>query len=365
MPTLDTDLVRTPTKTAIHVGLDPVNNVLNSLHILQVADQFSGLNEWVARTVATLSPERLRTNRLVFEGLYYAVQPRRRWSSFPAFLDHLAVQDPLVLRDRILNAYDDVCCEIDVRAGKRSDPEEVLATLDSFLDHLREGFPDEAINVEIETEAYALLVDPPALREKVVSHLRAMWTEVMEAEWERNLPMLQTCVAANQQLDLTGLTIPEAAQKVMGQALPESWEEKVGRMEIDEVVFVPSAHLGPYRGIAHVGGILWLLFGARLPQGAQISSLDLSRSELLVRLNALADDTRLQILHVLKTEGECCSKDIMEQLELSQSAASRHLQQLSATGYLEERRQNGAKCYSLSEERVEDTLQALSHFLLG
>ena len=46
MPTLDTDLVRTPTKTAIHVGLDPVNNVLNSLHILQVADQFSGLNSY-------------------------------------------------------------------------------------------------------------------------------------------------------------------------------------------------------------------------------------------------------------------------------------------------------------------------------
>ena len=365
MPTLDTELVRTPTKTNIHIALDPANSVLNSMHIMHMADQFSGLNEWITKTAASLSPEQLRTNRLIFEGLHYAIQPRRRWSSFPAYVDHLENQNPLVLRDRILAAYDDLCCETEVHTGERSDPEVVLASLDSFLDHLREGFPADVINIEIETEAYSLLVDPPTLREKIVSHFRTMWRDVMSAEWERNLPMLETCVAANQQLDLTNLTIPEAAQQIMGQALPEKWQDKFSKAQIDEVIFVPSAHLGPYRGMAHIDGILWLMFGARLPEGAQISSPDLSRSELLVRLNALADDTRLQILHALKMEGELCSKDIMEQLELSQSAASRHLKQLSATGYLGERRKNGAKCYSLSEDRVEDTLEALSYFLLG
>ncbi len=94
-------------------------------------------------------------------------------------------------------------------------------------------------------------------------------------------------------------------------------------------------------------------------------SPDLSRSELLTRLNALADDTRLHILQALKDEGEQCSKHIMQQLELSQSATSRHLKQLSATGYLNERRKNGAKCYRLNMDRVEDTLEALSQFLLG
>ena len=59
------------------------------------------------------------------------------------------------------------------------------------------------------------------------------------------------------------------------------------------------------------------------------------------------------------------SQDIMEHLELSQSASSRHLKQLSATGYLIERRCNGAKCYELNAERVEDTVQALGNFLLG
>jgi DNA-binding transcriptional ArsR family regulator len=107
------------------------------------------------------------------------------------------------------------------------------------------------------------------------------------------------------------------------------------------------------------------LFGARLPQGSTVDAPDLSRSELLVRLSALADDTRLRILQLLKEEGELCSQDMQQRLELSQSAGSRHMQQLSATGYVRERRVEGQKCYSLNEERIEDTLLALSHFLKG
>jgi DNA-binding transcriptional ArsR family regulator len=55
----------------------------------------------------------------------------------------------------------------------------------------------------------------------------------------------------------------------------------------------------------------------------------------------------------------------MTKLDLSQSAASRHLKQLSATGFLAERRCTGAKCYDLNPQRIEDTLTAISLFLLG
>ena len=59
------------------------------------------------------------------------------------------------------------------------------------------------------------------------------------------------------------------------------------------------------------------------------------------------------------------SQDLIAGLELSQSTVSRHLKQLTATGYLTERRCNGAKCYTLNPRRIRDTLQALSVFLLG
>jgi DNA-binding MarR family transcriptional regulator len=68
-------------------------------------------------------------------------------------------------------------------------------------------------------------------------------------------------------------------------------------------------------------------------------------------------------LKLVAEAGELRSQDIINRLELSQSAASRHLQQLSATGYLTERRCEGAKCYRLNSERIENTLRAVSAFL--
>ena len=53
----------------------------------------------------------------------------------------------------------------------------------------------------------------------------------------------------------------------------------------------------------------------------------------------------------------------MVQLDLNQSAASRHLRQLSAAGYITERRRDVAKCYSLNRERINDTFRALDRFL--
>ena len=53
----------------------------------------------------------------------------------------------------------------------------------------------------------------------------------------------------------------------------------------------------------------------------------------------------------------------MARLDVSQSAASRHLRQLSATGYLTERRRAGEKCYSLNRGRVSNTFHALDQFL--
>jgi DNA-binding transcriptional ArsR family regulator len=48
---------------------------------------------------------------------------------------------------------------------------------------------------------------------------------------------------------------------------------------------------------------------------------------------------------------------------LSQSSASRHLRQLTASGFLSERRRDVAKCYSLNKERIDDTMHALKDFL--
>jgi DNA-binding transcriptional ArsR family regulator len=109
---------------------------------------------------------------------------------------------------------------------------------------------------------------------------------------------------------------------------------------------------------------MWVIFGARIPEGVQFDAPDLSCAEIVVRLSALADDTRLRLLRLVTEEGELRSQEIMSRMGLSQSAASRQLKQLSATGFLNERRCEGAKCYNLNPERVKDTCNALSGFLL-
>jgi len=106
-----------------------------------------------------------------------------------------------------------------------------------------------------------------------------------------------------------------------------------------------------------------VFFGVRQPRDVGHQNAALRRSELLVWLNALADETRLRMLEMLAREEEICAQDFITTLELSQSSASRHLRQLTASGYVTERRRDVAKCYSLNRERVEDTVRALQQLL--
>ncbi len=63
---------------------------------------------------------------------------------------------------------------------------------------------------------------------------------------------------------------------------------------------------------------------------------------------ALADETRLRILHLL-TRGELCVCDIVAVLAIGQSKASRHLACLRNAGLVDDRRDGVWMHYSLAE----------------
>ncbi len=364
MPQLDQDFIRLPQPVTASFALDPVRNMLNSLCLINRLEELSGLDAWVTRTAAALTPEQLHTNRVVCEGLHYAIQPDEAWSSFPAYLDALAAQDPLVLRDRLFGAYARIAQKAAQDRGDTTPlpgQKELLASLETFLTFGKKNFSH--VNIPIEAEAHALLNDPPVMQDLIVSHLRELWDGFMAREWERVKPMLQESVHAFQQLDLTGKTPVEIARDI-DPALAEKWEKWERFIaQAEQVLFVPSAHLGPYASKFVGERVFVVFFGARLPEGTRVSSPALTRAELLVRLSALADDTRLSILDLLAKDEELYAQDIMTRLDLSQSAASRHLRQLSATGYVIERRCEGAKCYRLNRDRFRNTIRALEQFL--
>jgi ArsR family transcriptional regulator len=360
-PTLEIDFIARQQPLSMSVALEPAHNVLNSLILLDAVEKLSGLSEWIDRTAARLSPRQHHRNKLVLEGLHYAVVPVRRWPSFAAYLDDLAARDPRELRDRLLV---EIARAPKMKTDSRDlnplvEPAALLASVDTYLTFLQEHF--HHIDVPIETETHALLNDPPAMQALIVGHLREMWSEYAAPEWQRVEPMLQEAVAAFQRVDLSRLSGAEAMRAVAGQDPDEHWEMMIERAR--EIIFVPSAHLGPYLRKFNAGQTLWILFGARPPAGEPTGASALGRSDLLVRLSALTDDTRLRILSLLSQHDELCAQDIMAQLDLTQSATSRHLRQLSATGYVTERRREIAKCYTLNRERIRETFDALERFL--
>ncbi|UCG23490.1 MAG: winged helix-turn-helix transcriptional regulator [Chloroflexota bacterium] len=355
------EVVVHPLQRTIAVSLLPVHNAIYSLTLIVKADRVSGLGQWVINTHDALTPAELENHRLVIEGFHFALFPRRDWPAFEAYLDRLESMDPGALRDRLLGAYFEM-------PDLRDDPtpyhsvEQVLRSPDDYVDFLIGRFGEEFIEPAIEKKAYSYVIDPAAMQALIVSHLRMMWERFLKAEWHRVQPMLADSVAAFGATGLKNMSFQEAAGFVTGQQLSEiKWptlEEAHSRL-----VFVPSAHVGPYVGKLPHGDVFVLFFGARLPKGSTMYAPDLSRNELVVRLNALADDTRLRILRYVADNGEQRSQKIMSELDLTQSTASRQLTQLCAAGFLDSRNCEGAKCYSLADARLRDTFRAVLAFL--
>lgn len=347
----------------IQVALEPARSAVHSLLLLAKDHHLAGVSDWVIDTQAAMSQEEKKNSNLVMIGLHYVVLPMESWNSFVTYIDYLASVAPEALRDKMLNVYERTFLGqqpseemIDLKTALRS-PEDYVA-------YLRQHFSPESVNEEIEREAYRYVVDPPALQQLVVGHLRHMWDRYLAEEWERVRPTLQSIVRAFGKADYTGMSFLEAGRLITGQELDEKkWAPYFAGA--NRVVFIPHPHVGPYIPKCYAKNQeVAVFFNAHLPDWMAKDTPDLTRTEIAIRLSALADDTRLRILRYLSEHGEQRSQAVMDALDLSQSAASRHLTQLSASGFLNERRCDGAKCYAVSPERVNDTLQSIANFLM-
>jgi DNA-binding transcriptional ArsR family regulator len=352
-----------PRKTvSVTFSLEPAYNAIASLSLLDIAEDFTGLGEWVYRTAEVLSPQERHTNRHVLGDAVIHLLGEASWPSFEAWVDDLAARDAEALRDDVVHA-------LFAKAYDRADrempaPAEILADSTAFLTlveeiHAGKREPPERALWE---DTRGMLIDPPLVQERIVTHLRTLWEGGLAAEWKRHLPVLEESIAAFQLLDMSGLTAIEALMRVSLREVPPpglgGWDE------VERIIFIPSAHTGPY--LLHFGShgqtMARVIYGARVPEGAAIRSPALSRSELLMRLNALANDTRLRILELLAPQEELSTSEIMERLDLSQSAASRHLEHLAATGYLIMRGDKRANLYLLNPDQIDRTFRALKAF---
>jgi ArsR family transcriptional regulator, arsenate/arsenite/antimonite-responsive transcriptional repressor len=65
---------------------------------------------------------------------------------------------------------------------------------------------------------------------------------------------------------------------------------------------------------------------------------------------ALADETRLKMLALIRQHGELCVCDVMTVLAITQSKASRHLRYLLNAGLLQDRRETVWAYYRLADD---------------
>ncbi len=358
------DLEKTRNETKL-VTVEPAINAFGSMTLVSKAKDDPGIHEWVTKTRHQMSAEELARHHLVTIGLHYAILPQNNGISFETYLDGLEATQPSILRERLLDAYSEICMTDTAKKEKDNPIEwnEVLSSAENYVAFLKYRFGEKLTDVEMETRAYQYVIDPAALKQLVTGHIRWFWKNHLQAEWNRVRPMLEESARAFNKIDLSNMTRAEVVQFVTGKELHDSkWAGEIESAH--EIFFIPNAHIGPYIHSTKVNDDFYMHFGAHLPEGSDVHVLELDRAEIVSKLSALADETRLQILWMIAENGEMRANEIMDATQLSQPSVSRYLGQLTINGYLQERRANGAKAYTLNRDRIEKTLKAISAFLL-
>ena len=352
--------------TSLTVAVEPARNVLASMLVLAKDEDLPGITNWVQETRSKMSVDEKFLHKLVVFGFYHIISVDESWNSFADYLDNLSRMDPLAMRSKMLEAY----ASMSIKHTEHEQPlpavdwDAVLASAENYVDFLIARFGEEHVDREIEARAYEYVIDPPAMKSLIINYLQNFWDERFRVEWERVQDVLQGSVQAFQGTDFGRMDRLEAARFITGQDLAEeTWRPALEKAS--QIIFIPCAHIGPYVSRLPDMNSLVVIFGARTPDNAAVRIPDLDRADIIARLSALADETRLQILQMIRDNGEMRAQEIIESTSLSQPSISRYLGQLTATGYLQERRINGAKAYSLNRGRITKTLKAVSAFLLG
>jgi hypothetical protein len=118
------------------------------------------------------------------------------------------------------------------------------------------------------------------------------------------------------QLDYSDMTRRELMRTITGKEFEET--KFHGELENSKnLVFIPNAHFGPYIQQLKINDTFYTYFGAHLPEGSEIRVPELDRAEIVSKLSALADETRLQILRMVAENGEMRSNEIMDALAQS------------------------------------------------
>ena len=351
------DLIEGLSPLRIRFGCSLPHSVLATASLLCAAPRFEGLGDWLRETRARL-PQDLCAELCTligFPGRYQRFTgeliARLPAEAFDAPFDELLAQ---------LEAIPAVHYQlIALRALARGAspaprPGELLDLTENpseWADYLVQVGSDVA-----PTEVAALVRDGQQLKTRVLATIERFWLEAYAEEYESTRSLMERSVARNEAKHRAS-SFQEIFAAVSGRLVPEPIADTLPG--VANVVFIPSCYVGPYVAYTESADNLYLFYNCRSTPASE-TAVDVT--SLYPPLKALADETRLQILTLLQGR-ELYAQEIVEQLDISQPAVSRHLNLLATAGVLRIRREGNARYYSVDRDalkRLGDALRALA-----
>jgi DNA-binding transcriptional ArsR family regulator len=340
----------------------PVHNMLCSLCILN-QDHLDHISPWVDEVLEKISAEEKADAEIACGAVIHVGWTGAK--TIPEFIDVLSAAPA----ERMVNAELDNVLDRAARylhLDSLPSREELLQDRETYVglvQQLVEQKEPEMFNREMVEREYGRLASPETYKQRLTTALRHFYERYLQPAWQQVGRTIDESVAAFRSVEVPRGSLEDRLKFVTGRDfIPPMWLETLE--EAKTIVYVPSVHIGPYMILFDFDGTTAYLVGrARVPEGAKVHSASLDRSDLLIKLDALSDATRMRILELSAERGEITSQDVIDELDLSQSSASRHLSQLAATGLITVDSTERTKKYRINPRRIDDVCTGLKHLI--
>lgn len=358
-------VIGSPTERTVHYEsrVSSTWDLINLLPFVTLSRHYPGLDPWAHTIADRVTAEEQEDFSLITWVLYRSVGhlgfPVPRYEDLPAFLEQFDALTEEQLQLAVLKGcIGEESPAPDEAAALLQQPERLRAMIQGSPGPV----PDEELAVDVD-RILRLVTHPHHLKQLLSTRLRELWEQHLKAHWERSLPALNRSVAEARRHFAAGGP-EQVIQAVSGRSLPD--EVRSMLPDFRSCVFYPSAILGPYLSliISRNEGTLRVMYGAGIQSGTAEPAPALAGG-MLPALTALADETRMQMLDLIRSRGRGCAQDFMAEMGLSQPATSRHLRLLESTGVLMVERVEGVKWYRINPARARQVAESIQRFLLG
>ena len=337
----------------------------STLAILGTACEYEGFDQWIYVTYAALADELRKDITQVFGPLGVSLILRRLVAESPdlpdltSFVGWLSLMDDGLVREHVACGLTEMAAKTEAGA-EAAPPLDDEAAIRHFLTEVstcgwtETSHKDPAYFDQI----VRLLGSPEQLKARLVFTVTRFWEAHYGKEYEETRRLIDRNVTRHRQLarsqDLTDLYL-----RVTGKPMTAGSLKKYSKLE--RVLFLPTCYSGAYVSLVPLDSnhrSLALIYNCR-PQSGNGTAQDQALPSLFPPLKALADETRLEILSIL-ADGELYAQQIVDRLEISQPAVSRHLKLMVTVGLLAERKENGMKFYRVREETLSDMARRIA-----